>query len=159
MDLFLDIETRSFPRLRASRQYITVVGFYHEQTGLAQMIWPDITKDSLLDVLPKADHVYTYNGNNFDLPVIRHQLGLDLHDHYKSRDLMYACWREGLKGGLKAVERQLGISRTEHLDNWDIQRCWTAWKHKGDDEALKRLLKYNEEDVMNLVEVKNHLGL
>lgn len=73
---------------------------------------------------------------------------------------MYDCWQRGLKGGLKAVERRLGIERTEPpLSNSQIQQCWTRWKHKQDDEALRRLLKYNEEDVMNLVSLREKLGL
>ncbi|MHB8858343.1 MAG: ribonuclease H-like domain-containing protein [Thermoleophilia bacterium] len=155
--LYLDIETRSFPR---ALHYITVVGFYHASTGLTQMIWPDITAESLSAALPDAKHIYTYNGNGFDLPVIRGHLGLDLLERYKSRDLMYSCRSKGIKGGLKKVEFQLGIDRDQHpLNNFQIQECWTRWKHKGDEEALKVLLKYNEEDVMNLVAIREKLGI
>ena len=148
------------PRLHYSRQYITVVGFFHEDTGLRQMIWPDITAEALLEELPEAERIYTYNGNGFDLKVINHRLGVNLLDFYKSRDLMYDCWSHGLKGGLKAVERQVGIERVQPpLSNNQIQYCWTRWKHKGDEEALATLLKYNEEDVMNLVELRRHLGI
>lgn len=166
--LYLDIETRSFPRLPVHRQYITVVGFYHESTGLVQMLWPDITAETLTDALPDAERIYTFNGNNFDLKVIEQQLGLHLLGRYKSRDLMYDCWAEGrkdcwplnLKGGLKSVEQQLGIIRTQPpLSNYEIQDCWTRWKHKGDEAALRVLLKYNEEDVMNLVRLREKLGI
>ena len=155
--LYLDIETRSFP---GALHYITVVGFYHAATGLVQLVWPDITAESLADALPDAEHVYTYNGNGFDLPVICEQLGVDLLDRYKSRDLMYDCRTHGLKGGLKKVEFLLGIDRDQPpLNNWQIQECWSRWKHKGDEEALGVLLKYNEEDVMNLVAIREKLGL
>lgn len=153
--IYLDIETRSFP---GRMHYITVVGFYHEETGLVQMLWPDITTETLDATLPDADRIYTFNGNNFDLKVIRQFHGINLLDRYNSRDLMYDCWKHGLKGGLKVVEQNLGIQRTQPpLDNYEIQRCWSRWKHKGDEEALKVLLKYNEEDVMNLVRLREIL--
>lgn len=137
-----------------------MVGFFHEDTGLTQIIWPDLNAEALTAALPEAEHIYTYNGNNFDIQVIRHHLGLDLLEYYTSRDLMYDCWRRGLKGGLKAVEQQLGIRREQPpLDNYQIQECWTRWKHKQDEEALAVLLKYNEEDVMNLVKLRELLAV
>jgi len=66
--LYLDIETRSFP---GRTHYISVVGFYHEETGLVQMLWPDITAETLEAALPDAERIYTFNGNNFDLKVIQ----------------------------------------------------------------------------------------
>lgn len=160
MALYLDIETRAVPHLSWNKQYITVAGFYHEDTGFTQLIWPELDAESLAAALPKADRVYTFNGNGFDLKIIHQQLGLNLLDSYKSRDLMYDCRSKGLTGGLKAVERRLGIGRSQPpLTNSEIQYCWSRWKHKGDQEALNRLLKYNEEDVMNLVELRRCLGV
>ncbi len=155
--VYLDIETRCF---RGTNHYITVVGFYHEKTGLVQLIWPDLTAETIDRALPDAGRIFTYNGNNFDLKVINDHLGIRLLDRYKSRDLMYDCWSHGLKGGLKAVERQLEIPRNQFpLNNYEIQHCWTRWKHHGDEEALQVLLKYNEEDVMNLVALREKLGV
>lgn len=129
-------------------------------TGLVQLVWPDLDAQRLDAALPDAEWIYTYNGNCFDLKVIRDKLGLDLLERYKSRDLMYDCWSCGLKGGLKAVERQLGIERSQPpLSNSQIQQSWTRWKHKQDEEALARILRYNEEDVMNLVTLKEKLKL
>ena len=99
--LYLDIETRCF---RGTNHYITVVGFYHEETGLVQLVWPDLTAEILSEALPNAGRIYTFNGNSFDLKMIKHELGLDLLDRYKSRDLMYDCRSQGLTGGLKKVE-------------------------------------------------------
>lgn len=125
-----------------------------------QQVWPDISAESLSAALPEAERIFTYNGNCFDLKVIRDHLGIDLLERYKSRDLMYDCRSCGLKGGLKAVERKLGIGRVlAPLSNTEIQRCWSEWKHGGDGAALGRLLKYNEEDVMNLVRLREKLGV
>ncbi|RJQ48021.1 MAG: exonuclease [Gaiellales bacterium] len=125
-----------------------------------QHVWPELTGDTLAASLPEARRIYTYNGNCFDLKVVRQHLGVDLLDHYKSRDLMYDCRQRGLTGGLKAVERLLGIERSQPpLSNAEIQQCWTRWKHRQDEGSLRRLLKYNEEDVMNLVLLRERLGV
>jgi uncharacterized protein YprB with RNaseH-like and TPR domain len=150
--LYLDIETRW------RNSYITVVGFYHERTGLRQLVWPDLTAETFSAALPDAERIYTFNGNSFDLRVIRKHLGMNLLDRYKSRDLMYDCRSRGLRGGLKVIERRLGITRElEPLTNTQIQQCWSDWKHRGDRFALERLLRYNGEDVMNLVELRRRL--
>lgn len=154
ISVYLDIETRW------GNSYITVVGFYHEDTGLVQHVWPELTGDTLAASLPEAERIYTYNGNAFDLKLVLRHLGVDLLERYKSRDLMYDCWQNGLKGGLKAVERSLGIERIEPpLSNAEIQQCWTRWKHHQDEASLRRLLRYNEEDVMNLVRLRDLLGI
>lgn len=104
----------------------------------------------MIDLLEGVEQIYTYNGACFDLPVIRGHLGIDLADAFPHRDLMRDCWAHGLKGGLKAVERQLGIHRdTEGIDGWMAMKLWEA--HRGGDaEALDLLLRYNREDVENL---------
>lgn len=72
---------------------------------------------------------------------------------------MYDCWRRGLYGGLKAVERQLGIPRSlPHLDGRDAMRLWAAYVDRGEEEALELLLRYNREDVENLDLLRSHLS-
>ncbi len=60
--------------------------------------------------------------------------------------------RLGLKGGLKAIERRVGIERTprtRYLQGWDAVYLWERYQ-KGDEEALEVLVEYNMEDVVNL---------
>jgi len=55
-------------------------------------------------------------------------------------------------GGLKAIESQAGILRSEvttGLGGFDAVRLWHAYD-AGDDDALDLLLEYNMEDVVNL---------
>ena len=98
-----------------------------------------------------ADEILTYNGNRFDLPVIRRKLGLTLGQHFRSHDLMYDCWARNLYGGLKKVEQQLGIARsTVGIDGMEAMRLWERYVRRHDDDALSTLLLYNREDVLNL---------
>jgi len=67
-------------------------------------------------------------------------------------DLCYLLRRLGLTGGLKHVERQLGISRrpeVKGLDGLDATRLWREYR-RGSREALDLLLTYNKEDVVNM---------
>ena len=67
------------------------------------------------------------------------------------------CHRHGLYGGLKVVEQVLGIGRqTDGLTGVDAMRLWEEWR-RGRTEALRTLLKYNEDDVVNLYLLEKEL--
>ena len=61
----------------------------------------------------------------------------------------------GYRGGLKAVERKLGLGRDEairEVDGFEAVRLWRRHQ-RGDRAALGKLLLYNLTDVVNLVEL------
>lgn len=146
MRAYLDIET-SFSN------ELTVIGFYIADNGtLIQMIGEEITPDTLMGHLDGVTTIYTYNGNRFDLPVIRQCLGVNLRKGFESRDLMYDCWKRNLKGGLKVVEQTLGIARSIFGRGEDDPRIlWRRYRLHRSHDALERLLEYNREDTLNLV--------
>jgi uncharacterized protein len=149
---YLDIETSFTGK-------ITVVGIYLPDREIIQLIGDEITHTSLTDALSSAGAIVTYNGNRFDFPVIKRRVGLDLRAHFLSCDLMYDCWRQGFYGGLKGVEHQLGISRqTKGVTGGDAPVLWERYVRKGDREALELLLRYNRDDVMNLVVLERLLS-
>src|SRR5208283_5541565 len=85
-------------------------------------------------------------------------LGVNLASLIHHRDLMYDCWRCNLKGGFKAVERQLGIARQlQEVDGYEAVLLWQRYRKHNDRVALARLLEYNKEDVMNLLQLKQRL--
>ena len=107
---YLDIETTGFSRYYCD---LTVIGVALEngrKCRVVQLIEDDISEKKLLKALKGVDEIYTYNGSRFDLPFIDAQLGVDLKECFKHTDLMYDCWRQNLKGGLKVVEKKLGIN-------------------------------------------------
>lgn len=144
MDVYLDIET-------SYRNEITVFGVYRENIGVHQLIGRDITRKGIFDILKGADVIYTYNGSRFDLPVIARRTGVNLSNHFEPHDLMYDCWKRNLYGGLKKVERVLGIKRDLYdIDGREAMALWEQFVWFKDKEALQKLLKYNKEDVVNL---------
>ncbi|HEY9720905.1 MAG TPA: ribonuclease H-like domain-containing protein [Oscillatoriaceae cyanobacterium] len=153
MALYLDVETTYQGKL-------TVIGLHHAGIGTVQLVGPEITTERLLDVLPMAICVYTYNGDRFDLPIIKAQLGVDLKQRYRSVDLMHLCHRAKLYGGLKRVEERLGIGRKlTGLSGKDAVALWYQYEKTGDEEALATLLAYNREDVENLHQLREALEM
>ena len=105
----------------------------------------------MLKALEGVDEIYSYNGSRFDLPFIRTKLGIDMREYFKHTDLMYNCWKKDLKGGLKVVERRLGIGRRlKDVDGSVAVQLWWGHVNNNDQQALKILLEYNREDVVNL---------
>lgn len=141
---YLDIET-SF------RNDVTVIGIFRpEHRRFIQLVGANATAENLLDALEGSEALVTYNGERFDLPVLNRALGIDLFNLFNSQDLMYDCWRLGLKGGLKAVESKLGIERSIFGKEEDDPRVLWQRFRRGDMSSLERLLDYNREDTVNL---------
>ena len=159
-DAYLDIETTGLSSLDDD---ITIIGIYlvnGSDGRLVQLVGGDVTRDNLLETLEDVHTIFTYNGSRFDLPFIRASLGLDLTDSYHHHDLMYDCWRNNLYGGFKSVEQQLGIPRQlKGIGGFEAVMLWWRYQNSGDQNAVATLLKYNEEDVVNLKYLKERLGI
>jgi uncharacterized protein YprB with RNaseH-like and TPR domain len=66
-------------------------------------------------------------------------------------DLMYTCKRLGYSGGLKKIEKEMNIDRElEDLDGREAIRLWKKYENEGDEEALRKLVEYNQYDTVNL---------
>ena len=157
-EAFLDIETTGLSPLYSD---ITVVGVYLVGNGterMVQLVGEEVTAENLHETLEDVHTIYTYNGSRFDLPFIRECLGLDLKNTHNHCDLMYHCWRKNLYGGLKSVEVQLDINRQlKDIDGYQAVVLWWRYRNHDDKDALKLLLRYNKEDVMNLTVLKEKL--
>jgi len=143
---YLDIETTGifWPGLQ-----VTVVGLYdgrgfqHFVQGYNLQEFPAALKD--------LDLIITYNGTQFDLPVLRayfpHLRLPPVH-----LDLRFILARLGYRGGLKGIEPHFGIVRPPEVAGMDGYKAVLLWERyrRGDRTALELLLTYNREDVVNL---------
>ena len=147
---FLDIETTG---LSPNYDEITVIGLYieeNEKCKIIQLVEDSICANNLILALKNVDLVYTYNGKRFDLPFIKAKLDVDIAARYKHNDLMYYCHRCDLYGGLKVVEKRLGIRRKlPDIDGIIAVQLWYEYQ-RGSKKAFQTLLEYNREDVLNL---------
>jgi uncharacterized protein YprB with RNaseH-like and TPR domain len=147
---YLDIET-SFQR------EVTLFGLLRSDRGLVQIVGSAITRDSIDEALRGIDTLCTFNGESFDLPVLRRAYGLGLLERCRSLDLSMECRRVGRRGGLKRIEDGLGIPRSlRGVTGYDAMVLWERWEH-GDREALQTLLQYNRDDVVNLALLERRL--
>jgi uncharacterized protein YprB with RNaseH-like and TPR domain len=157
-EAYLDIETTG---LSPAGCEITVIGIHlcrREDTDFVHLVGKDITADVVIEALKGSEVIYTYNGSRFDLPFIHTALGVNLEEMFNHHDLMYDCWRNGLYGGLKGVERRLGIARKlPDMNGLEAVKLWWKYVESFDLDALNKLLEYNKEDVVNLKTLKDLL--
>ena len=157
-EAYLDIETTGF---HPCHNEITVVGIYITGPAgdrLVQLVGEKVTASGILESLQGISSIFTYNGHRFDLPFIRSRHGVDLESRFPHCDLMHHCWRNNLYGGLKAVERCLGIERQlKDVNGYEAVKLWWRYVQYGDQIALRKLLDYNREDVVNLKVLKDKL--
>jgi uncharacterized protein YprB with RNaseH-like and TPR domain len=155
---YLDIETTG---LSCSRADLTVIGLCLEwgrKREVIQWVGDRISAAPLIRHLKNVQVLHTYNGARFDLPFIKAELGIDLSDYVTHKDLMYECWRRNLYGGLKKVEKRLGINRrTKGIDGRMAVKLWYDYANNGSQSSLALLLEYNKEDIVNLAVLRRKL--
>lgn len=145
---FLDIETTG---MGVGRDAITIIGLYD---GRRMHHYMEDDMEAFPGDLERYKLIVTFNGSTFDLPFLRAAFP-DLRLHQIHVDMRYVMSRLGMRGGLKAIERRLGIQRTprtREVRGWDAVYLWRRYR-RGDQEALEILLEYNQEDVVNLKEL------
>jgi uncharacterized protein len=143
--LYVDIETTGM----GSDAEITVIGTYDGRTAKSFVAGGNL-RDAVAEI-EAHPLIATYNGAQFDLPVIRRQFPRNVFNHIHI-DLRFPLRRLGYSGGLKKVEEAFGIQRsprTKGLDGWDAVRLWHEYQ-RGRVAALDLLLEYNIEDIRNL---------
>jgi uncharacterized protein len=142
---FLDIETTGME----GWAQVTVVGIY-DGHRVKQFVAGE-NLDELPEELSRYALLVTFNGASFDLPFLRRAFrGLELEQLHV--DLRFLLARLGHKGGLKAIERKLGLEREGEiasLDGFDAVLLWEAYQG-GDERSRDLLLRYNAADVENL---------
>ena len=149
---FFDIETTG---LDHDRDEVTTVSVHSGDETRTLVNGDDLTADALVDAFAGAGLLVTFNGARFDIPFLETSFGVDLD--YPHLDLMYTCKKLGLSGGLKAVEREVGIDRDRpDISGRDAVRLWRQYE-RGDDAALDTLVSYNREDTVNLRALADHV--
>ncbi len=145
--VFLDIEVDGVD----GSSDIIVVGLFDGISSKTMVRGINLDFKRLQEELKKYKIIVSFNGSVFDIPFIRKRYNV-LPDipHF---DLRFACSRVGLKGGLKEIERTLGIKRSqivERICSGDALTLYKMYRGSGDDYYLDLFIEYNEEDCINL---------
>lgn len=145
----LDIETDG----GQSGDSVTMVGLYDGTDYRCLIKGEDL--ESFRDVISNYQYIVTFFGNGFDLPMLQRRFPGIVFDQIHL-DLCPTLRELGYRGGLKKIEKQLGISRgeeTDGLSGWDAVKLWRRYVQFRDDRSLETLVAYNREDVVNLHEL------
>lgn len=145
---YLDIETNGL----GPGAIITMVSVHRNGDTTTLTRGMDLSAENLSHALEGSKMLVTFNGSTFDLPMIEREFPFTVPKvpHY---DLRHACPKVGLRGGLKQVEVLLGYRRpqeVEYVTGEEAVYLWHLWEHKGNENALKLLRRYNQEDTRNL---------
>jgi hypothetical protein len=145
---YIDIETSGAGRMH--EQVVTVIGVY-DGAELRQFIHGKNTGD-FIEFIKRFKLLVTYNGKAFDIPMLHSRWAGARLDRVGHIDLRYVYAAMGFKGGLKGIEKALGIERPDGVDGMDGYAAVICWQRylKGRQKYLDVLLKYNAEDVRNL---------
>lgn len=148
---YLDIETDGLGK----DAVVTVVGVHRQGRDTTLVRGMDLDSRSLKQALQGCRILVTFNGSSFDLPMLEREFPFVVPrvPHF---DLRHGCARVGLKGGLKSIERQLGMARpveVEYVTGEEAVYLWRLWERKGKENALRLLKQYNREDTKNLVPI------
>lgn len=95
----------------------------------------------------------TFNGSVYDVPALVKHFGRDFPKPAVHVDLRFLARKAKLAGGLKGIERAIGIGRPPHLEGvrgLDAIRLWREWNGARDKAALRILVEYNLYDAINL---------
>ena len=153
---------RLFPHFRAATAYldietngmgwdqceITTIALYDGQTIRTYIQGRNL--EEFISDIERYEIIVTYNGKNFDVPVIESCLHTRLDQVHI--DLRHILARLGYRGGLKGCEKQLGINRMdlEGVDGYWAVLLWQEFERTGSSKALETLLAYNIADAVNL---------
>ena len=141
--IFLDIETTGLSKIYDS---ITLIGWSRDDLYAVQIDPQEIT--TLLEELASCSMLITFNGSTFDLPFLNSSFDFEWPPFFHI-DLRYLCRRLKLTGGQKKVERSIGLSRDDPIDDITGAKAVALWfdYKKGDLKALRDLIRYNHADV------------
>ena len=147
--VFLDIETTG---LCGEFDDVTVIGALGN--GELSLFINGINLEQFPAYIAQFPLLVSFNGSQFDVPFLRSHFPEARLDQAHI-DLRFVLASLGHKGGLKSVERRLGLHRDpaiQDMDGFEAVRLWHRYR-RGDRAALERLILYNSTDVVNLVEL------
>ncbi len=143
---FLDIETTGLSPQQGIVTCVTVHG-----GGKTRSLVHGEDLEELGAVLRPFALLVTFNGRGFDVPFLAaHQPELQFPPAHA--DLRWLLLRLGQRGGLKVIEKRLGLGDregVEGVDGLEAVRLWEAHR-RGVRGALERLIAYNRADTQNL---------
>lgn len=143
---FFDIETSGLE----ADSIVTLVCCFHE--GRPLRFFANDNLDEFLDLLEQVKLLVSFNGASFDVPRVLGRFHIP-ELPCAHIDLRWLCHHAGWRGGLKKIERELGLRRPadlEGLGGAEAVWLWQAWQARGDVQAKRTLERYCSADTVML---------
>ena len=144
---FFDIETMGLEQ----HAPITVIVCWHRSR-----LWSFVEHENLdafLELLEDVTLLASFNGGSFDVPRVCDAFHIPQLP-CPHLDLRWACYHQGMRGGLKEIAASLGFARPSDLldvDGEEAIRLWTGWRQHQDRAARDGLIRYCAADVLLLL--------
>lgn len=143
---YFDIETNGLE----ADSIVTLVCCFHG--GVPLRFMADENLDDFLELLERVTLLVSFNGASFDVPRVLGRFHIpELPCAHV--DLRWLCHHAGWRGGLKKIERALGLRRPPDLDGLggaEAVCLWQAWHERGDTQAKRTLERYCSADTVML---------
>lgn len=143
---YFDIETSGLDL----DSHVTVVSCYHRDRVYNFVHGENM--EAFLDLLEDVELLVSFNGASFDVPQILKLYHIpDLPCAHI--DLRWLCYHAAMPGGLKSIEKRLGINRPRDLQGVDGEEAvwlWRLWENQGQEKARQQLLRYCSADSVSL---------
>lgn len=143
---YFDIETTG---LSSYDNHITVISAY--RNGKLKTFVYGENLDDFLELVDDSTLLVTFNGNCFDIPFVEKSFNIpNINCPYI--DLRWICYHQGYSGGLKSIEKQLGLQRPKgitEIDGFEAVRLYHQWQ-KGDLHSRKKLIQYCQVDSLTV---------
>jgi uncharacterized protein YprB with RNaseH-like and TPR domain len=142
---FIDVETTG---LSWHYCHASVIAAFHN--GAIHSFRYGENLDEFLDLVENAELLVTFNGNCFDIPFLEKTFNIPAIN-CPHIDLRWIAWHRGRRGGLKQIERAMGIRRpacVEGVDGFEAVDLFYRWQ-QGDLEARQTLIRYCAADVLS----------
>ncbi len=142
---YLDIETTG---MNWETDHITTICVY--KSGKLKSYVHGQNLDDFVADLPELGVLVTYSGKRFDIPFIEKKMRISLFNPHI--DLHQILGNLGYRGGLKGIEKRMGINRESMtgVDGKVAILLWMEYERNANEAALQTLLAYNALDVVNL---------
>jgi len=141
---FFDIETTG---LSFYESHITVISAFFK--GEIYVYQHDNNLADFLDLVERSTLLVTFNGKSFDVPFVERTFNLPSLD-VPHIDLRWVLYHFGYSGGLKKIEKNLGLFRPEGIKDIDGFEAVDLYYRgvNGEKDAFNQLMRYCNADVI-----------
>lgn len=129
---------------------VTLISCFH--LGSPHCFLAGENMDDFLDLMEQIKLLVSFNGASFDVPRVLNRFHIQRLP-CAHVDLRWLCHHAGWRGGLKAIERALGLLRPPDLvglGGAEAVGLWQAWTEQGDAQARRTLERYCVADTVML---------